>query len=490
MASNSEQTRERGSYQTHRVQFLREITSRTDNTSLKDEDFLNCIFEPVKNRALDDNRHFIMKRAGCEVLIASVAASEIRGMHFWDDENKLVYSVSDDLYIYDFDTASSTTVNGVFASTSGEVNFTEYLYDTGVVVLVFTDGTTLNLLDTANVVTPVADPNLPSPHLPYPVFLDGYLFLAKVGTADVYNSNLNDPTTWTPGDFIAAEMRPDLVRRIAILNNYLVVLGTTSIEYFWDAANATGSPLQRNDTPIKLNRYIGGFAQHANDLLFIGENKLGQPSVFMLRDFKIEELAYNTVARYLNTISSSSATWKGTVISAQGHALYLLVAGDTTYACDLETRFWSRWAFQQESDFPAILSERVTTNTQRNTCFALAGNNSTIYKMSDTLFQDAGVNFTFRIVTESLDFGNLNRKTMGRFCLIGDRPPADSNVTVSWSDDDYQTYSTPRTINMNTDLPSTYRLGHFRQRNFKLEYTDNYPFRLQRYEVDINKGIA
>ncbi len=174
----------------------------------------------------------------------------------------------------------------------------------------------------------------------------------------------------------------------------------------------------------------------------------------------------------------------------QGHTIYVLNAGPTTYVCDVESRKWTRWAYQVTDSFPIIYAVRTTTNTSRKTVFALAGADSAIYYMSDALYQDTLVNYTFRIVTESLDFGTLNRKMMARWSLLVDRPSVTSYVQLYWSDDDYQTYTGPRQININSDLPTTHRLGQFRQRSFKLEYVDNYPFRVQRFEVDVNKGIS
>lgn len=486
---NSQQISENGSYQTHRVQLIRDATSRTNNTSLKDEDFLNCTFESIKNRSLNDNRQFVMKRAGSGIQNTSVAAAEVRGMYYWDDKDKLYYCVAGLIYIYNFLDGTTSNVSA-FSTTTGEVGFTEYLYDDNTVVIIATDGTSLVRITDAGVLTTCVDADLPVPHLPFPVFLDGYLFLAKAASADVYNSDLNDPFAWTPGNVIVAEMRADLIQRICVLNNYLLVFGTRSIEYFWDAGTATGSPLQRNDTPIKLNLYLGGFAQYGNEIYFIGEKVAGQPEVFRLVDFKLEELANYTVSRYLNTVTESVDTWEGAILTCQGHAIYLLSAGDYTYACDVENKFWTRWAWQNTQTFPIAHSARATTGTQRRSVFALKGADSTIYYLSDSLYQDVGVNFTYRIVTEAADFGNLNRKSMGRFALIGDRPSTDSYYSVYWSDDDYQTYQGPRVVNMNQDIPSTYRLGSFRQRVFKIEYTDNFPFRIQKYEVDINKGIS
>jgi len=122
--------------------------------------------------------------------------------------------------------------------------------------------------------------------------------------------------------------------------------------------------------------------------------------------------------------------------------------------------------------------------------FSIKDGTSNIYKFDETLYQDAGTNFTALVTTENNDFGTMNRKTMGRASIIGDRTPTDTNVLIRWSDDDYRTFNTGLTTNMNQDLPSITRLGSFRQRIFKLSMTANSPWRIQEFEVDINKGNA
>jgi hypothetical protein len=79
---------------------------------------------------------------------------------------------------------------------------------------------------------------------------------------------------------------------------------------------------------------------------------------------------------------------------------------------------------------------------------------------------------------------------MHRLSILGDRPSSSSSISVSWSDNDYGTFSTARTIDLKQDLASTYQLGSFRQRIFKFTYSDNYPMRIQNIEVDINKGTT
>ncbi len=474
---------------TQRVKLTREINARDGGAAGKDEDLVNVFLEPVKNRAAEDNRHFVVKRSGATTTISSVASEAVRGMFFWEDTSKLFYCVNNDIYVYNVNSNVSVTLSNPFSTSSGEVGFCLFLYDDGTSKVCATDGTTLVTIDSSNTVVTVSDVDMPSPHLPQPIFLNGYLFLAKAGTASIYNSDLNNPTAWTAGSLIDAEMEGDDLIRLAKLNNYIVAFGSTSIEYFWDAAEATGSPLNRNDTPIKINSYLGGFAQFGNALYYIGVNENGQPDVYRLADFKMDELGTPTVSRFLNSANTNISTWTGGIVSCKGHTFYVVNVGTSiTYVLDVDTKLWARWAYQDTTTFPVTAGCHVQTTGNVYTYFALGTSSSAIYRLVDTNYQDAGTNFTCSIVTEASDFGTMNRKTMRRVAVIGDRPSSDANISLQWSDDDYQTYSTARTINLNQDLPSTYNLGWFRQRNFKISFTANENLRLQEIEVEINKG--
>ena len=485
-------------YSSERIKLYREMSSRDGSESGKDEDYINVFIETVRKSKINDDRKFIVKRAGTTIVKSSVASSEIRGMFYWADQYKLYYCVGKDIIIYDANAGTSVTLSNVFTTTTGHVGFCEFLYSNGTVKIVVTDGTGttagvsgLNTIDSANTVVNCSDADLPA-HLPYPIFLDGYLFIAKSNSADIYNSDTNDPLSWTAGTLIQAEMEADLIVRIAKLNNYLVVFGKETIEYFWDAGIAApDSPLQRNDSPVKINTYLGGFAIFGNSIYYIGTNAGGQPDVFMLKDFKIEPIGSTTISRYLNIAQDGITNWQGSIISIQGHTFYLITAGNTkTFVFDVEEELWTRWAFQGGTTFDIVQTSVGANTTNVVTYFALHGSDSTVYKFDQTLYQDNGVNYTCTIITEGNDFGTMNRKSMKRLSILGDRPASDANILVQWSDDDYRTYSTGVSTNLNQDLPSVYRLGNFRQRIFKLTFTANQLFRIQELEVDINKGNA
>ena len=93
--------------------------------------------------------------------------------------------------------------------------------------------------------------------------------------------------------------------------------------------------------------------------------------------------------------------------------------------------------------------------------------------------------------TPKYDFDTFNTKFMSRFVLIGDIPN-DSGIgntlQISWSDDDYQTWTTSRELSFDYDFPAIKQLGRFRRRAFRVDYSQPYLLRLESFEVDINKG--
>ena len=75
------------------------------------------------------------------------------------------------------------------------------------------------------------------------VELDGYLFYGS--GANIWNSDLNSITAYTSTAFLAAQMSPDPINALARHKNMVVCFGNSSMETFYNAGNATGSPLAR-----------------------------------------------------------------------------------------------------------------------------------------------------------------------------------------------------------------------------------------------------
>ena len=478
-------TPQTSTYQTKEVNLLNEWLQR-DTSLSKDNDALNCFYELVQNRKTGDKDFFVVKRAGTSAYPYVAASAVIRGMHYWEDQTKLFLAVDDDIYIVNSSTgALIATLSTAFGTSSGEVGFCEFLYDTNNVKVVATDGTTLITIDSSNTKVVCGDADLPTPHLPQPVFLDGYLFLVKTNTADIYNSNLNDPLAFTAGDFITAEMSADAVNRISNLNNYIVVFGTASIEYFFDAANASGSPLQKYDTPHKFTGYTAGFTKTQNDIYFIGNSADSGVQLYRATDLKLEPLSTPPLRRTMEEDTVTAAA----MVHYAGHSFYTFTTADATYQMDLDTKLWTRIAFKATANFPIKYSAVISISNVYVTVCVLS-DSATLYYFNNSVYRDDATNFTYRVVTDNETFDTYRNKTCSRMLLLGDRASTSLTASVYWSDDDYQTWSTARTIDMSLASPVLHRLGQFRRRAWKIEWTQNAHMRLQKIELDLNMGQA
>jgi hypothetical protein len=470
-------------YQTKTVSLLAELNSR-GTVPTTDVDYLNCFPEVNKNKTTSEKSVHIRKRDGYSSFLTLVASTN-RGIYFWEDQARLYVATGNDITVYSIpDGTVLATLTNIFpTTTTGEVSFTEFLYDDGGVKIVVTDGTTLSTIDTANVVVASADADMPV-HLPCIVFLDGYLFMIKQGTADLYNSDLNDPLAFTVGNFISSEIIPDKAIWLAKLNNYLLLFGNNSIEYFWDAANESGTPLQRNDSPTKFIGYMGGIAQLGSKIYFVGDFNHSQANVFMLEDFKMTPVGNESLSRYLNTVTGNV---KGNLISFSGFNFYVLYAGSYTYVLELESSLWHRWSIGDDTFFNMNSSFNSKIGLVNYSFFTLTDDNK-LYRFLPSLYQDDGENITTRGVTNNEEFETRNKKFMSKLTVWADKPTGASPLLIQWSDDDYQTWNDGITIDLNQDHPSDGRLGSFRRRAFKWTHTANQPLRLGQFEVDLNMG--
>ena len=470
-------------YQTKDVKLIAEINNR-DQTGTKDIIALNGFYDVIKNKVTGDNDYHFVKREGTVDYPYVVSGGSIRGMHYWEEQDKLYIATSDDVAIITASTGVLITSVTPFLTTSGVVGFTEFAYASGVIKVVCTDGARVATIDASNVLAIGADADFPATVRPYPVFLDGYLFLSKQGTSDIYNSVLDDPLSWVPGDYITAEMLPDSLLRIERLNNYIVAFGTGSIEYFYDAANPSGSPLNRNDTPLKLVGYLGGLATHGNRLYFVAQANGTGPEVMMVQDFKLESMDNPPLRRYMAPYTS----YEGAVISMGGHDFYVLDVGSLTYMMDLETRIWTRIAHKTDATFPIKYAVNLSIAGLGTTSLVAHRGNNGLHYFNPSIYQDSGVNFTCSFTTEDEAFDTSREKYMSRIVVMGDRPATNADLTISVSDDDYQTFSTPRAVNLNQEFPLLTRWGRFRKRAFRCSLAANVPMRLRHLEVDYNIG--
>jgi len=471
---------------TERLNFVYNPMHRTGANLNKDAHLKNVLIDVFQSPDNNNTKVFVKSRPGL-ALAHTTAAGEARGIYYWvvSGVGYVMTVVGDKVYY-------NSTLLTTLTTSTGDVGFTEFVDGTGTVKLILLDGTKGYVFTTpTGVPTEITDVDFPTPHIAMPVFLDGYLFVAKAGTQDIYNSNLNDPLLWTGGDFISAEMYPDKIVAITRNNNYIYAIGNNSVEYLYDAANATASPLSRHDSAVQQFGTGAAFSVASTDkeVIFVGETGNGGHTVWTIDGFKENEIANSAIRSILRVEGSALAGANAHAIRVSGQKLYILTLTSRTLVYSFDTKMWFEWS--SGTDGASSFIGTHASDGPNGTAYILDKTSGNVYTISEDNHTDNGTGFLCEIVTPKYDFDTMNRKFMSRFCLVGDWPTTTgtgNSVSISWSDNDYQSWSTPRTLTFNNDFPIIAQLGNFRRRAFKISYSQPYLLRLEAMEVDINKG--
>lgn len=181
--------------------------------------------------------------------------------------------------------------------------------------------------------------------VPGAVFLDGYYFIMDT-TGVIWNSNLNDVTTWDVLAFVTAQTGEGTAVALGRSGIYIVAFKTRSIEFFYDAANTPGSPLA--PVPNGMRNVglasAGSLAQIDSDLYFMSQSKQKGRSVSVLSGTQIQTVSTGDVERILNADALTTVYSFG--INLDGHRLYVLtlVASNITIVYDADSQTWYQWS--------------------------------------------------------------------------------------------------------------------------------------------------
>lgn len=531
-------------YETKRINFISNPLQRSSDPN-KDFRLLNMMTERVPSPSGD--RYYVKSRPGLNTTFTT-ASGEGRGLYYWvvSGTGYAISVVGDKVF------SNGTQVLTLTTST-GPVGFTEFVYSDSSDRLILVDGTKgyvftdpstpieisvanltawqastvyavgdirrpttsngyqyrVTVNGTSNSTEPtwpttvdatVTDGGVtwmceqsafPSPHVPTPVFMDGYLFLAKAGTQDVYNSDLDTPLQWSAGSFLTAEMYPDRIVALAKNNNYIYAIGTNSIEYLYDAGNnfaTIGTPLARQASAVQQFgcAAIGTVVQTEKQVLLVGKTGNGGYTVWQVDGFDAKEIGIPSVKFALLGEGLNLPNITAFCVRVSSQKLYVLCLSQRTLVYSFDTQMWSEWS---TSDGTFIAENG--SDGPGGEAYLQDKTNGKIYIMDETYFTDAGEHIDCVLTTARLDFDTINRKFMHRLTIIGDVPDAtllEDTVYISWSDDDYNTWSTERDLLFTADLPAIHQLGQFRRRALKLRYSSPHLLRIEALEVDINKG--
>lgn len=308
------------------------------------------------------------------------------------------------------------------------------------------------------------------------VYMNGYFYIIT-NNGKIYNCDFNDPLNWDPTRYLTAQMYPGKWSSLVRQNNFLVAFSNLATQTFIDNANTTGSPLVNYESGAQQNGCTDpqSVAVNGSQVTWVGYTKTGQRTVFVMSGLSSpQDIGSMQVRNWL----ADAETVRGAYIRSGGKQLYLLgplVGSSTplglTWVYDYETGLWNRWKFVPTTTNGAAFEGVAVGTPIGNAPTIYIVFSGRVYRLLDTATQDDSNSFEVIAQTQQIDFGTLSRKFLSRLRFVANQTTTSSLISVSYSDDDTQTFSTPRTVDVSTANPFLPLGGNFRRRVFKFSYT-------------------
>lgn len=353
-------------------------------------------------------------------------------------------------------------------TTAGTTNFTFDEVGTTDKYLVFADGTKGFALDTSWKLWPMLDAGLDFGAGGI-AHMDSYVF-ALNENGQVCHSGIRNPLTWSILDVINAESYSDGGVAIFRHLNYIGVLGNKTTQFFYDAANSSGSVLSPVDGAIQMVGCANArtLCEMRGVQFFVSD----AGAAYLIAEMRPKRVSTPQIERVLIGATLTDAYAFG--FEYDGHSLFVLTmpTSNKTLAYDISADEWL-----QIQDGSGNYWPYVNSATDGTTVY-LQGTNGTTYKISGR--QDAGANYTMTARTPKTDFGQPGHKRHPFMEVFADK--VNGNLDVRYTDDDFSTWSTARNLSLNGRCQSR-NWGRFSQRAYEFSYTGSSDLRL--YEVEM-----
>lgn len=452
--------------------------SNRDDSTAKDAKLVNAYMETVDS--LDSGgkptkETWIYKRPGIGNSSTISAGAAGRGVFNWKGN---IYSIFGDT-VYKDGVAVAGTVN----TTKGVYKWSQCLGSTQ--KLVMGNGVKAYCYDSGAGLVNVTDADFPSAFVKGWCYLDGTMYVGRADAA-IQGSDLNAPTSWDPLNVLIAQVEPDGGIAVAKQLVYCVMLKEWSVEVFYDAANATGSPLGRvQGAKVNIGCAHEDSVQDLDGaLLWLAKGNQAGLSVWMMDNLKAAKVSTKAIDKLIKDADLTTVySW---VYKGDGHRMYVLTIVNTnlTLVYDIDEQMWSQWTDSSGNYLPIVAA---TFNSSTYQHIVQHATNGKLYNFDLDYTTDDGSVIITDIVTPNWDGGTDKGKYVARLTLIGDCVEG-SEVEVRHNDHDYHPdkWSQFRKLDMRRPGPFLEDMGTFKRRAHHFRHRRATAMRIQAVEMQID----
>lgn len=328
------------------------------------------------------------------------------------------------------------------------------------------------------------------------VYLDGLTFVL-MSDGRLWNSAVNDVTTWAALNFLQVRTDADAPKAIQKQLTYIVVFKETSIDVFYNAAKPQGSPLARNDSAknSSVGLLITRSLVRINDILiWVSRNSGGRTSISMMERLQVTDIATPNIERLLARFPEWAEVY-ATGFSSGGHDFYLLsyssVSASGILCYDLTSKTWSTWS---SGALPAMSFLHTYTAPRVGGVLLYDRTSTEIYELDFTKYQDTDQNNTaynipVDIYTPLWDQQVRIKKHNVKLEVHGDQNSA-GTVQVRTTDNDYKDWGPVRDMSLADGVATSPNWGTFRRRGWHISNNENVPFRVTNLIAHISLGTT
>jgi hypothetical protein len=327
----------------------------------------------------------------------------------------------------------------------------------------------------------------PSNAVPGFVYLDGYTYVMDIYGSIWQTTTQQQVTNWSV-NYITAQTTSDLAICLARQLIYVIAIKQWTTQVFYDAGNAQGSSL----SPVPGAVFDVGcissdtFAELDGVLFWAAQSRSGTHSVVMLANLQMTTISNQAVERQLD-LSSQGNIFYAYAYSHMGHKFYVItnITTNITMVYDIGEQLWYLWTDYQGNyyNFGSRIHSPFATEWHQDLY------RGGIYEVDgDYVYpNDAGNIFPVDIYTPNFDAGIDRKKYLSQMRINADQTPG-SILNVRCSDDDYQSWSNFRNIDLSRKRPILNECGTFYRRAYHFRHYANTPFRISSVDLQMDIG--
>lgn len=449
--------------------------NRSESTN-KDARLVNAYVEMDKKT----QQHWLIKRPGL-LQTGNTQTGNGYGIYNWKGDIYAIFGAT----VYKNGVALAGTVDttgGVYRFSSCLGGTPKLQFGNGVHAYNYDSGAGIVQIDGGGNV------NFPTPFVKGWSYLDGTTYVSD-SSAKIHGCDaLNTPQTWTDVlNVIVGQIEPDGGVATAKQLVYTLLLKEWTTEVFYDATNATGSPLG----PVQGAKLNFGCAsadsvQEIDGALFwICTNRSSQAQVIKVDNLKPTIISTKPIERLLGEADFSSVL--SFAFKYEGHKFYVftLKNNNLTLVYDDAEDMWAQWTDPNGNYLPIV---GCTYNSSLGRVLQHETNGK-MYSLDSTYYTDDGSIITVDIYTPNFDAGVDRIKYLPMLYFDGDQT-AGSTLQVRCNDFDYdpKAWSNFRKVNMGQEKPYLEDNGSFYRRAYHIRHQSN--TRLRMTEMGLQLGLG